>query len=167
MSRSAVALAVYVATTSLLIVSVQVAVLPPLLMTGLPQVVLIEVGAGVTLGVTESKTTGLAPAGIAFTVTVKTCWWVITLVALGGPIVMKASTQVLTALTLSPGRLSPVVLVMDTPRTLSVVLGLTVVWPALVEVIDTEQLPPVVVQVWMPPSKGALAPLVFGTVKVT
>ncbi len=56
---------------------------------------------------------------------------------------------------------------MDTPRTLSVVLAATVVWPALVDVIDTEQLPPVVVQVLTPPTKVALAPLLFVSVKVT
>ena len=64
-----------------LMVTVQVAVSP--LTDGEPQVVLMEAGAGLTLGVIEVKLTGDAPAGIAVTVTVKTCWWPTSFTALG------------------------------------------------------------------------------------
>ena len=50
----------------LLIVNVQVATLP--FTVGEPQVVLCDVGAGLTLGVIAPKLTGVAPDGIAVTV---------------------------------------------------------------------------------------------------
>ena len=71
MVTTAAAFAVNVPAVSLLIVRVQVATLPTTV--GAAQVLLCEVGAGLTLGVIEVNATGVAPDGIAVAVIVNTC----------------------------------------------------------------------------------------------
>src|SRR6185503_8473777 len=69
--QTAVAFAVNVAATVLLIVSVHVAVLP--LTCGLLQVVDCELGAGETLGVIDVSV-AVVPEAVATEVIVNTCW---------------------------------------------------------------------------------------------
>jgi len=71
METCALELTVNVPALLLLMVTVQVAVLP--FTVGDAHVVLCEVGAGSTLTAIAEKLTGVAPAGIAFTVTVNVC----------------------------------------------------------------------------------------------
>src|SRR5262249_20383280 len=83
-------------------------------------------------------------------------WFVLTsFVACSGEIWMFASTQFFDASTLSPARPSPLERVNDTPLTTTVVESRTTVTPGVDGVICPvhEPVPPVVVQVLMPPTQ--------------
>src|SRR5204863_193895 len=84
------ALAVNVPVVLLLMVIVQVAISPTNAMPA-PQVVLCDDGAGLTLGVMFTVPAG-TPAGNLCTVTVKTCSWPTSLVAVFGAMAMLMST---------------------------------------------------------------------------
>jgi hypothetical protein len=109
--------------------------------------------------VTELNTTGVAPAGMAVALMVKTCWCSITLVACRGETAIDASTHVLTAGPLFPDVPSVVRWNVTPPTVVSADAG-TVVAPAVGEVTWTEQRPvlPLVWQLWTPLTKLAEAP---------
>src|SRR5260221_692514 len=94
-------------------VSEQVAVLPPLLSTGLPQLELEVPGGGLT-EVVIAWLGAPGPAGLALTTIVKVCGVPTSFTPLG-EIEMLASTYCLTAGPLSPLRPSPVARVTATP----------------------------------------------------
>jgi hypothetical protein len=78
--QTAVAFAVNVPGSLLLIVTVQVAVFP--VTVGTAQVLVIEPGAGETCGVSEVKV-AVVPAGMAVVEMVNTCWWPTSFTPLG------------------------------------------------------------------------------------
>src|SRR5258708_36262318 len=104
---------------------------PATVQCALLQVLLWLVGAGLTLGVTELKTTDISPTGIAVTVMVKVWGWVTTLVACSGEIAMDPSTQFLFAGPLLPASSSVVTVKLPpTPSMPKVGDAVTLVCPA-------------------------------------